>query len=136
MKATPVYQTAVGDTATFWYAFGPVLYRGRLDGTARVLCIASDPGPTECLPFMRRTLVGDSGQKTQGFLVKLGLTKSYVLVNAFAVAMKPSQKAKANKVLQNNVAIAAARHSLYNALLTANVQAIVAFGGEAHQAYD
>jgi hypothetical protein len=85
---------------------------------------------------MRRTLVGDSGQKTQGFLAKLGLTRSYVLVNAFAVAMKPSQKAKANKVLLNNIAIAAARHNLYNALLTGGVQAVVAFGGEAHQAYD
>src|SRR5262249_19197284 len=62
MDATPDYQTAVGDTTTFWYAFGSVLYRGRLDGSARVLGIASDPGPTECLPFARRTLIGDSGQ--------------------------------------------------------------------------
>ena len=54
--------------------------------TRRVLGIASDPGPSECLPFARRTLIGDSGQKTQGFLAKLGLTRSYVLVNAFAVA--------------------------------------------------
>ena len=136
MDATPDYQAEVGDTRTFWYAFGPVLYRGRLDGSARVLCIASDPGPTECLPFMRRTLVGDSGQKTQGFLAKLGLTRSYVLVNAFAVAMKPSAKTKGLKVLKTNVAIAAARHALYNALLGGGVQAIVAFGGPAHDAYD
>ncbi|HEX5075923.1 MAG TPA: uracil-DNA glycosylase family protein [Gemmatimonadaceae bacterium] len=136
MEATPDYQAEVGDSTTFWYAFGPVLYRGRLDGSARVLCIASDPGPTECLPFMRRTLVGDSGQKTQGFLAKLGLTRSYVLVNAFAVAMKPSQKTKGLKVLKTNVEIANARHSLYDALLTNSVQAIIAFGGPAHDAYD
>jgi len=132
----PDYRAEVGDTTTFWYAFGPVLYRGRLDGTAKVICIASDPGPTECLPFMRRTLVGDSGQKTQGFLAKLGLTRSYVLVNAFAVAMKPSAKTKGLKVLKTNVAIAAARHAFYNGLLSGNVQAIVAFGGPAHDAYD
>jgi hypothetical protein len=136
MNSTPDYQTAVGDTTTFWYAFGPVLYRGRLDGTARVLCIASDPGPTECLPFMRRTLVGDSGQKTQGFLVKLGLTKSYVLVNAFAVAMKPSQKTKGLAVLRTNPTIKAARHGLYDRLLANNVQAVIAFGEVSHEAYD
>jgi len=136
MDATPDYQTEVGDTTTFWYAFGPVLYRGRLDGTARVLCIASDPGPTECLPFIRRTLVGDSGQKAQGFLAKLGLTRSYVLVNAFAVAMKPSEKSKGMKVLKANAAIKAARHALYNALLGIDLEVIVDFGEEAHTAYD
>ena len=136
MDATPDYQKEVGDTTTFWYAFGPVLYRGRLDGSARVICIASDPGPSECLPFMRRTLVGDSGQKTQGLLAKLGLTRSYVLVNAAAVAMRPSQATKGLKGLKSNVAITRARHGLYNSLLTGNVEAIVALGAVAHQVYD
>ena len=71
------------------------------DGTARVLGIASDPGPAECLPFARRALVGDSGQKTQGFFAKLGLTRSYVLVNGFAVALRPSQKTKGMKYSRN-----------------------------------
>ena len=39
----------------FWYDWGPIFYRGRLDGSARVLCIASDPGPTERIAA--RTLV-------------------------------------------------------------------------------
>jgi len=137
MDSIPDYRVEVGDATTFWYDFGPVLYRGRLDGTARVLCIASDPGPTECLPFMRRTLVGDSGQKTQGFLAKLGLTRSYVLVNVFAVALHPSKKTKGLQVMKNNAAIRAARHGLYDRLLAGGaLQAIVAFGGPAHQAYD
>ncbi|HEX6106998.1 MAG TPA: hypothetical protein VFZ26_15530 [Gemmatimonadales bacterium] len=136
MDATPDYVAEVGDTTTFWYAFGPVLYRGRLDGSARVLGIASDPGPTECLPFMRRTLVGDSGQKTQGFLAKLGLTRSYILVNAFAVAMRPGRKTKGMQVLRTNAAIMAARHALYDALLDGGLEAIVAFGEVAHEAYD
>jgi len=136
MDATPDYQAAVGDKTTFWYAFGPVLYRGRLDGSARVMCIASDPGPSECLPFMRRALVGDSGQKTQGFLDKLGLTRSYVLVNAFAVAMRPSQKTKGMQVLRTNGTIKAARHGLYDRLLAGGPEAIVVFGDVAHEAYD
>ena len=28
----------------FWYDWGPIFYRGRLDGSARLLCVASDPG--------------------------------------------------------------------------------------------
>ena len=66
----------------FWYDWGPVFYRGRLDGSARVLCIASDPGPTERVAG--RTLVGDAGQRVQGFLHKLGLSRSYACVNADA----------------------------------------------------
>ena len=137
MDATPDYRVQMGDDTTFWYAFGPVLYRGRLDGSARVLCIASDPGPAECLPFARRTLIGDSGQKTQGLLAKLGLTRSYVLVNAFAVAMRPSQKTKGMQALRTNAAIRAARHGLYNALLEGGaLQAVIACGDVAHEAYD
>jgi hypothetical protein len=64
MDATPDYKAAVGDSSTFWYAFGPVLYRGRLDGSARVLGIASDPGPSECLRFARRPFRGSSLRST------------------------------------------------------------------------
>jgi hypothetical protein len=135
INATPDYQAEVGDTTTFWYSFGNLLYRGRLDGSARVICIASDPGPTECLPFVRRALVGDSGQKAQGFLSKLGLTTSYVLVNAFAVALHPSKSTKGLDVLKNNTKIMAARHGMYSALLNGGTQAIIAFGGNAEEAY-
>jgi hypothetical protein len=135
--ATPDYLAATGDPSIFWNHFGNVFYRGRLDGTARVLAIASDPGPAECLPFARRALIGDSGQKTQGFLAKLGLTRSYVLVNAFAVAMHPGAKTKGLAVLQTNQAIKTARHALYDALLANGaVEAVVAFGEVAHRAYD
>src|SRR5207245_2625055 len=74
----------------FWYNFGPVFYRGRLDASAKVMVIASDPGPEECLPFVRHPMVGDAGQRVQGFLAKLGINKSYTLVNAYAYAMRPS----------------------------------------------
>jgi hypothetical protein len=81
--------------------------------------------------------VGDSGQKTQGFLAKLGLTKSYVLVNAFAVALHPGKSSKGRKVLANNAAIKQWRHGFYNRLLAGgSLEAVVAFGDSAHQAYD
>ena len=88
--------TAYGDHFKYmWWKFGPVYYRGRPDKTARLLIIASDPGPTECLPFVRRCLVGDSGQRVQGLITKLGLTRSYVCMNAFAFALFPSSRTTA-----------------------------------------
>jgi hypothetical protein len=35
-------------------------------------------------------MVGDAGQRVQGFLSKLGLTRSYVLVNAHPLALHPA----------------------------------------------
>jgi len=50
------------------FDWGPVFYRERRDGSARVLCIASDPGPTERIAG--RSLVGNAGQRVQGLLSK------------------------------------------------------------------
>src|SRR5215216_7168284 len=83
----------------FWFDWGPVFYRGRLDGTARVLCVASDPGPTERIAA--RTLVGDAGQRVQGFLAKIGLSRSYLCLNAFAYALHPSSFWEGPELLRN-----------------------------------
>jgi hypothetical protein len=81
----------------FWFDWGPILYRGRLDGSARLLCVASDPGATERIAG--RTLVGDAGQRVQGFLAKLGLTRSYLCLNAFVYGMFPSHFFNASDIL-------------------------------------
>lgn len=112
----------------FWYDFGPVFYRGRLDGTAKILCVASDPGATERIAC--RTLVGDAGQRIQGFLAKVGLNRSYVCANAFAHAVFPSKASRAQPML----AIKAHkdwRNRLLDMLKTDTLQAIVAFGAQA-----
>ena len=54
----------------FWYDWGPIFYRGRLNGSAKLLAIASDPGPTERIAG--RTLVGDAGPTRAGLLVQAG----------------------------------------------------------------
>lgn len=115
----------------FWYDWGPVFYRGRLDGSARVLCIASDPGPTECIA--RRTLVGDSGQRVQGLLTKLGLTRSYLCLNAYAFALFPSHADQAEALLDHPQH----RHwqnQLLNAAAGPSLEAIIVFGGQAEKA--
>lgn len=115
----------------FWYDWGPVFYRGRLDGSARVLCIASDPGATERIAA--RTLVGDAGQRVQGFLRKLGLTRSYLCLNAYAYALFPSQADEGDAILDDPVH-KKWRNRLFTAAHTPKTAAIVAFGEQAQRA--
>lgn len=115
----------------FWYDWGPVFYRGRLDGSARVLCVASDPGPTERIAG--RTLVGDAGQRVQGFLAKLGLTRSYLCLNAFAYALFPSRGGHGDEVLEDPAQLAW-RNRLFDRARRPALQAIVAFGAQAQHA--
>ncbi len=117
----------------FWYSWGPVFYRGRLDGSARVLVIASDPGPTERIAG--RCLVGDSGQRVQAFLKKLGLTRSYLCLNAFVYGLFPSQQGASWSML-NDPEHMAWRNALYDLARGSKVEAVVAFGRIAHQALD
>jgi uracil-DNA glycosylase len=115
----------------FWFDWGPVFYRGRLDGSARLLCVASDPGPTERIA--NRTLVGDAGQRVQGFLAKLGLTRSYLCVNAYAFALFPSAGAHGDTVLKDATQ-KAWRNEMLDKAKGPKVQAIVAFGAQAQEA--
>jgi hypothetical protein len=117
----------------FWFDWGPVFYRGRLDGTARLLCVASDPGATERIAA--RTLVGDAGQRVQGFLSRLGLTRSYLCLNAFAYGLFPSHGFDVDDVLADQD-IRDWRNAVFDAARTPSVVAVVAFGRLARQAVD
>jgi uracil-DNA glycosylase len=117
----------------FWYDWGPVFYRGRLDRSARLLCIASDPGPTERIAG--RTLVGDAGQRVQGFLSKLGLTRSYACVNAYAYALLPSRSMSAIPILSEPEQLAW-RNELFAMIIGPELQAIVTFGLQARIAVE
>lgn len=117
----------------FWFDWGPVFYRGRLDGSARLLCIASDPGPTERVAA--RTLVGDAGQRVQGFLGKVGLTRSYLCMNAFIYALFPSHGGHAPAILGDPAQVDW-RNRLYDKAKGSKVKAIVAFGVNAQNAVD
>ncbi|PJI90956.1 hypothetical protein [Luteimicrobium subarcticum] len=116
----------------FWFDWGPVFYRGRLDGSAKVLCLASDPGATERIAG--RTLVGDAGQRVQGFLRRLGLTSSYVCVNASAYAMFPSKAAEAERTVLRLPEHVAWRNTLLDLVTGPALEAVVAFGTQAQKA--
>jgi hypothetical protein len=71
----------------------------------------------------------------QGFLSKLGLTRSYLCLNAFIYAMYPSHSSSAPTVLKNPDQLTW-RNKLYDKANGSQVQAIVAFGANAQAAVD
>src|SRR5262245_3165721 len=111
--------------------WGPIFYRGRLDGTARVLVIGQDPGQHECIG--RRILVGMAGQRVQGFLAKLGITRSYAMVNAFLYCCLDNDIAVA---MRDHPSIRGDRDSWIAAILEESpVEVVVTFGAAAREAY-
>jgi hypothetical protein len=117
----------------FWYDWGPVFYRGRLDKTAKVLCVASDPGPTERIGG--RALIGNAGQRLQGFLSKIGITKSYVCLNGFIYSLHPSHLSNGIKLLSDPAHLRW-RNKVFKAVKGPGMQAIIAFGIVAQTAVD
>jgi hypothetical protein len=71
----------------------------------------------------------------QGFLHKLGLTRSYVCVNAFAYALMPSHAGEAAPLLHDPDQVAW-RNTLLDEITGPGLQAIIAFGVQGHAALD
>lgn len=119
--------------ADFRIEWGPVFHRGRLDGSALVLVLGQDPGQHECIA--RRILVGEAGQRVQGFLRKLGIERSYVMINAFLYSVFGQRGGERHADSQPIIDY---RHRWLDALLDedGHVQAVVAFGHLAHDAFE
>jgi uracil-DNA glycosylase len=118
--------------ADFRVEWGPVFHRGRLDGSARVLVLGQDPGAHEGV--VRRILVGEAGQRTQGFLAKLGIDRSYVMMNAFLYSVYGQRGGERHR---DDPAIASYRHQWLDALLAGKVvEAVVALGSLAGAAFE
>ena len=116
----------------FRVEWGPIFHRGRLDGSARVLVIGQDPGAHEAV--VRRVLVGEAGQRIQGFLRRLGIERSYVMLNAFAYSVYGQHGGSRHRT---DPAIAAYRNRWLDALAAGGrLRAAVALGGLAEEAFD
>jgi uracil-DNA glycosylase len=118
--------------AGFRLEWGPVFHRGRLDGTARVLVIGQDPAQHETIA--RRILVGEAGHRLQGFLFKLGIDRSYVMVNTFLYCLF-GQGGAAGKA--NVTSIVTYRHKWLDAIFDHEpIEGVVALGMLAGQAWE
>jgi hypothetical protein len=115
----------------FRVEWGPIFHRGRLDGTARVLIIGQDPGQHE--NQLRRILVGEAGRRVQGFLEKLGITRSYVMINALLYSVYGANGAK----YVDDPFVAGYRNKWIDGFMASgNVQAVVTFGQMARKAWE
>lgn len=116
----------------FRVEWGPIFHRGRLDGSARVLVIGQDPATREAC--VRRILVGAAGQRVQGFLARLGIDRSYAMVNAFLYSVFGQAAGERHK---DDPAIAEYRNRWLDALLVDSaVRTVVAFGRLAGLAWE
>jgi hypothetical protein len=115
----------------FRVEWGPIFHRGRLDGSAKVLVIGQDPGAHESIA--RRILVGEAGQRVQGFLRRLGIDESYVMINAFLYSVYGQGGGERH---DGDPAIARDRNDWLDALLVGSrVRAVVALGRLADHAF-
>jgi uracil-DNA glycosylase len=116
----------------FRLEWGPIFHRGRLDGTAQILVMGQDPGAHESIA--RRILVGEAGQRVQGFLAKLGIRTRYVMINAFVYSVYGQWAGESH---WDDPSVAAYRHAWLDALLVGRrVDAVLAFGRIADRAFN
>jgi uracil-DNA glycosylase len=116
----------------FRLEWGPIFHRGRLDGSARILVMGQDPGTHETI--VRRVLVGEAGQRLQGFLARLGIERSYVMINAFLYSVYGQHAANRHR---HTEAIAAYRNRWLDALTASgNVRAVLLLGSLARSAFE
>ena len=114
----------------FRVEWGPIFHRGRLDGTARVLVVGQDPASHEAI--CRRILVGEAGQRAQGFLAKLGIHTSYLMINTYLYSVYGQSGGERHI---DDPAIAGYRNRWLDAAVSKNgIEAIVTFGHLAKEA--
>jgi uracil-DNA glycosylase len=81
---TPNYRAlgkaVIGREAFRWH-HGPMFFRGRLDGTAKVLLVGQEGAQDESLAH--RSFTGGTGARMQHFLRHLGIDRSYLFLNSF-----------------------------------------------------
>jgi uracil-DNA glycosylase len=81
---TPNYRglgQAVLSKEAFRWHHGPMFYRGRLDGSARVVLVGQEGAQDESLSH--RSFTGGTGARMQHFLRHLGIDRSYLFLNSF-----------------------------------------------------
>jgi uracil-DNA glycosylase len=117
-------------SSRFRIEWGPIFHRGRLDGTARLLVIGQDPAQHEAT--IRRILVGEAGRRVQGLMAKLGITRSYVMINTFLYSVYGG----ARVLDRRNEQLVGYRNSWLDAIIdSSKIEAVIALGKNADEAW-
>jgi hypothetical protein len=117
----------------FRLEWGPIYYRGRTNGSAKVLLIGQDPAADENVA--RRILVGTAGQRVQGFLAKLGISSSYIAINSVLYSIY-GQFDKTMEDFMDLSTVTAWRNELLDALAGPRIEVVLVFGRAAQHVVD
>lgn len=123
----PLY-TLTGEK--FRYEMGPVFYRGRLDGTARVLVVGQDAATDEAL--VHRAFVGGTGQKVQNFLNSVGIIQSYLCLNTFIYSIHGQFDPYTTELATEGPIKEHRNQVIAKAFATSPIKLILSFGNAAH----
>src|SRR4051794_4188029 len=133
--ATPNYRglgrALLGAEAFRWH-FGPMFYRGRLDGSARVLIIGQEGAQDESLSH--RSFTGGTGAPMQHPLTHIGITRSYLYLNTLVYPIFGQYTRKLRGPRQNPVSpIVIHRNQLLDKAATGDLQLVIAVGEAAKE---
>jgi uracil-DNA glycosylase len=133
---TPNYRglgrAVVGREAFRWH-HGPMFFRGRLDGSAKVVVVGQEGAQDESLSH--RSFTGGTGARMQHLLRHLGLDRSYVFLNSFVYPIFGQYTDDLRPLAQDRRSpIVAHRHRILDkAVLDTDVRLLVAVGRAAKE---
>ena len=133
---TPNYRglgQAVVGRETFRWHHGPMFFRGRLDGSAKVLVVGQEGAQDESLSH--RSFTGGTGARMQYLLRFLGLDRSYLFLNSFVYPIFGQYTADLRPLAQDpRSPIAAHRNRIFDkAVLDGDIRLVIAVGRAAKE---
>jgi uracil-DNA glycosylase len=133
---TPNYRglgrAVLGKEAFRWH-HGPMFFRGRLDGSAKVVVVGQEGAQDESLSH--RSFTGGTGARMQHFLRHLGLDRSYLFLNSFVYPIFGQYTDTLRPLAQDSRSpIAAHRKRIFDkAVVDGDVRLVVAVGRAAKE---
>ena len=133
---TPNYRglglAVVGREAFRWH-HGPMFFRGRLDGSARVLVVGQEGAQDESLSH--RSFTGGTGARLQYLLRFLGFDRSYLFLNSFVYPIFGQYTQDLRPLAQDpRSPMAAHRNRIFDkAVLDGDVRLVIAVGRAAKE---
>ena len=133
--STPNYRglgKAVTGKEAFRWHFGPMFYRGRLDGTARVLLVGQEGAQDESLSH--RSFTGGTGARMQHLLNHIGVSRSYLFMNTFVYPIFGQYTGALRQLAQNPISpIVIHRNALFDKVAEGPLELVIAVGEAAKE---
>jgi uracil-DNA glycosylase len=117
----------------FRWEHGPMFFRGRLDGSAKVVIVGQEGAQDESLSH--RSFTGGSGARMQHLLRHIGLDRSYLFLNSFVYPINGQYETSMRPLAQDpRSPIVIHRHRILDkAAVAGDVRLVIAVGRAAKE---